>query len=129
MRRGPRRRTPNPREDADRELAARLSELEDKLAAASTALRKVAMAQTSAEVIRARYREVTEAYDAVIAAADAGYRLAVGPTDGLSHTRAIAARGPARGRDVAPPQPAAAPGPPAAPTRRLAHLGRTGTRL
>lgn len=81
------------RDLADRELAAQLPELEDELDAAVVALQQASVAQLPPETIRARYRTVTGAFDAVVAAADAGYRLAVGPVDGIPHTRVIAARG------------------------------------
>lgn len=88
-----RNRVVTAREVTDRERAAQLPELEDRLDAAKAALRKASVDRLSAGTVRARYRAVTDAYDAAVAAAEAGYRLAVGLIDGMPHTRVIAARG------------------------------------
>lgn len=96
MRRRPRRssrRVPDAGEVADRQLAARRPEHQQRLAVAVAALRQASLDRMAPAEIRARYRAVGDAFDAAIAAAEAGYRVALGRVDGLSHTQVIAARG------------------------------------
>lgn len=77
----------------DRELADRVLDLQHELDLATSALHHGYLARLLTSEIRSRYRAVSDAYDALIRAAEAGYRVAVGPTERLSHTRLIVARG------------------------------------
>lgn len=77
----------------DQELADRLPELQHVLEHALLALREGYLARMLPSEIRSRYGAVTSAYDSAIAAGEAGYRIATGPTEGLSRTRVIAAQG------------------------------------
>jgi hypothetical protein len=77
----------------DQELADRQPDLRRTLEHAIIALREGYLARMLPSEIRSRYGAVTAAYDSAIAAGEAGYRIATGPTEGLSRTRVIAARG------------------------------------
>ena len=77
----------------DRKLADRLPELQHMLEHAIMALREGYLARMLPSETRSRYRAVSAAYDSAIAAGEADHRIATGPTDGLSRTRVIAARG------------------------------------
>ena len=77
----------------DQELADRLPELQHVLEHAKAALSEGYLARMLPSEIRSRYRGVSAAYDSAITACEAGYRIATGPTDGLSRTRVIAAQG------------------------------------
>jgi hypothetical protein len=77
----------------DQELADRLPELQHALEHARAALREGYLAHMLPSDIRSQYRGVSAAYDSAITACEASYRIATGPTAGLSHTRVIAAKG------------------------------------
>ena len=77
----------------DQVLADRLPELLHVLEHAIMALREGYLARMLPSEIRCRYRPVSDSYDSAIAACEAGYRIATGPTEGLSRTRVIAAQG------------------------------------
>lgn len=81
----------------DRAVLLRLPLLQQRLADAETALMH-ACHDTPPEEARARFNEVTRDYDAVLAAAEAGYRVAVGPTAGRRRHRVVVAREQAEAR-------------------------------
>lgn len=76
----------------DRELADRLPDMQHTLEHAIMALREGYLARMLPSEIRSLYRAVSDSYDSAIAACEAEYRIATGPTEGLSRTRVIAAR-------------------------------------
>jgi hypothetical protein len=75
----------------DRAVLLRLSLLEQQLKEADAALDDACCA-TPPEEARARFSRVTRAYDALVAAAEAGYRVSVGPTAGQRRQRVLRAR-------------------------------------
>ena len=75
----------------DRALVLRLPLLEDQLRRAEQALVQACHATPPPEA-RARFTEVTRTYDALVAAAEAGYRVAVGPTAGRPTRLVVRAR-------------------------------------
>jgi hypothetical protein len=75
----------------DRAMLLRLPLLEQRLARAQAALSD-ACHGTPPDEAAARFSAVTHAYDAVLAAAEAGYRVAVGPTAGRTSRRVVRAR-------------------------------------
>ena len=77
---------------ADQELAADFPAASSHLEAATTALLDGFARRESPVEMRTLHRAVTRAFDRAILAAEAGYRLALGSTLGLSHTKLIAAR-------------------------------------
>jgi hypothetical protein len=81
----------------DRAVLLRLPALRDRLDAAEVALTH-ACHDTPPEEARARFNQVTRGYDALLAAAEAGYRVAVGPTAGRRHHLVVAAREQAESR-------------------------------
>lgn len=91
FRRNP-RQVPDTAELKDRELAARLPELEQRLRTATAALEEGCLAGVLPSDVRYRYHAVSDAYDAAVLAAEAGHRVAVGSTAGRPYTHVIAAR-------------------------------------
>jgi hypothetical protein len=77
----------------DQELADGLPELQHELEHAKDALRERYLARRLPSEIRSQYRMVSAAYDRAIAASEAGYRIATGPTEGLPRMQVIAAQG------------------------------------
>lgn len=91
FRRNP-RQVPDTAELRDRELAARLPELEQRLRTATAALEEGCLAGVLPSDVRSRYHAVSDAYNAAVLAAEAGHRVAVGSTAGRPYTHVIAAR-------------------------------------
>lgn len=75
----------------DRAVLLRLPSLQRRLDGALTAL-QVACHDTPPDRAHARYVAVTQAYDDLVAAAEAGYRVAVGPTAGHARASVVRAR-------------------------------------
>lgn len=66
--------------ERDRELAETIPQLEQRLAAARARLVEAYRTPVGAEETQRRFEAVTRAYDALILAHEADYRVAVGPT-------------------------------------------------
>lgn len=75
----------------DRAAVLRLPVLQRRLDAALDTL-QAACHDTPPEQARARFTAVAQAYDALVAATEAGYRVAVGPTAGHARSRVVRAR-------------------------------------
>ena len=77
---------------ADQELTADFRAASSHLEVATSALLDGFARRDSPVEMRRLHRAVTQAFDRAILAAEAGLRLAIGPSAGLSHTKQIAAR-------------------------------------
>ncbi len=75
----------------DRAALLRRPTLQRRLDGALAAL-QTACHDTPADQARARFSAVTQAYDELVAAAEAGYRVAVGPTAGQARASVVRAR-------------------------------------
>lgn len=75
----------------DRAVLLRLPSLQRRLDGALTALQG-ACHDTPADQAHARFTAVTQAYDELVAATEAGYRVAVGPTAGHARASVVRAR-------------------------------------
>ncbi|KQX61621.1 hypothetical protein [Angustibacter sp. Root456] len=75
----------------DRAAVLRLPTLQRRLDVALSALH-AACHDTPADQARARFTAVTQAYDELVAATEAGYRVAVGPTAGHARASVVRAR-------------------------------------
>ena len=81
----------------DRAALLRLPTLQRRLDGALGAL-QAACHDTPADQARARFTAVTQAYDELVAACEAGYRVAVGPTAGHARASVVRAREGAQAR-------------------------------
>ncbi len=87
-----RRHAPTAQTAADHLIASRLPADRQAVETALTDLKRAQLSHTSQDEVRRRCGRVLEALDDAVASAEAAYRLATGPLEGLPRTRVIAAR-------------------------------------